>query len=71
VLQATNIRRTACPSLSFITETVLRLFLVLDLLQIFSVLNVYMSPTECFPLSVIMALAHKKLEEVDAKQTAS
>ena len=42
---------------------------VLDLLQIFSVLNVYMSQTECFPLSVIMALAHEKLEEADAKQT--
>jgi len=42
--------------------TLLHLFLVLDLLQIFSVLNVYMSPTECFPLSVIMALAHEKLE---------
>ena len=50
-------------------NTVLRIFLVLDLLQIFSALNVYMSPTECFPLSVIMALAHEKLEEVDAKQT--
>jgi hypothetical protein len=58
------------PSLSFCHRTtVLRLFLVLDLLQIFTVLNVYMSPTEYSPLSVIMALAEDKLEDADAKQT--
>jgi hypothetical protein len=55
-------------SVAYHRTTVLRLFLVLVLIQIVSVLNVYMSTTECSP-SMIMALANKNLEEADAKQT--
>jgi len=47
--------------------TALRFLLVLVLINIFSVLNVYMSTTEC-PTSVFMALANKKLVDPNEKQ---